>query len=736
MSASTWKRGGGNWRSRAPDPNAPVSPDSVDPNSPQITRVGSYGDPGNYAYQRTNNVVFQQPMMPQYQAFQQPYQQPFQQGGRGQYGGRGVTPVVQAPMSPIMRGGARLPLGIRGGRTASASFLDDGFGERREEREEREEALREALVTTDTTEVNNTADIRRRSQSYDVSYDANFDPTMSPQFSYQFQQHPNFYRGQRGGFARGNANFRTNNMQAFDNPELANFAHMPQVAPQVAFNNSPQAARHYNPRYEGTRGGQVPAAQGPASRYQWGAIEHSGSGEYGRGYPAYQPQANQYQAQYQNVPMAFQQPQFAQQFPPQFAQPGFPYQQQPYAQARPPFERKIEGDHTETVEVAHDKLGLVIGKQGKTIQHIERVCRVLIVKPKRDEPPLFDIRGTKENVTKARVMILSAAYPMSEGNMIKSKPANVVAQFDSLHFAPLKQTPETLGSYDFTYREIYLLEGNEGDGTPTSVLSDQIYLAQFQKDLEEVLNRETPEGNFKPRLQGQLAKMLFANPPEELLQRPFPTEEYSALIESKMIRYSLQTQSLPSDVERIVQHLQNLNSKVKVCEFFDVTGVDEEMKSHFKFVILPDLKLKKAFSKEGRLLVSDILLPGQNHDVRLSFQRGKINEPDEGVVKFISEMQVQKETELIAPATARFHIELIRHKQRTRYETPNGFVVDVTLVTSNELNVVRRRTEVEVTTRKIKDACKANPIDHDQLISLVPELWEAILNISNLKPSV
>lgn len=719
---STWKRGGGNWRSRAPDTNSPEegTPNGV---AKPTDAISSPSFARNDMYQQQYQQQQQYAPGPfQGQQPQQPFYQQVPMQGRGQFvSNRGVG---SPQMGFANRGGRGGATNIARGRSFSASaFEDNSFGERLEEREERQEALREALggeeefpIGRRSSSSSSFGTYDQQQQGYDVGGFS--DPNM-------IYNQPQFFRGgqaQRGGFARGGNFGRGNQIRpAVSYDVTADY--------QGAFNGSPSTGRHYNPRYEGTRGQQFGQIQRYAS---WGA-EQPGD-RYDPNWGANGGQFPQYQAQYQNVPFnaaAPYQQQFAAAPYPGYAPQGYtsPYTQ-PFQQ-RPPFERKIEGDHTETVEIAHDKLGLVIGKQGKTIQHIERVCRVFIVKPKRDEPPLFDIKGTKENVLKARVMILSAAYPMSEGNMIKSK-TNVIANNNEMAFAQLKITPETLAAYDFSYREIYVLDTPpvEADDLARAAALGNQYKAQFQMDIDEVLRRDPPEGVNKVKLSAYLSKMLFANPPEELLARSFTTEEYIHLIEGKAIRYSLQNLSVPSEAELIVQKLKAEGFEPKTLEFFDVTGVDEEQKTHFKWLIKPDLTYRKLYSKEGRLVQSDILLPGQKHDVRYAFQRGKIAEVDEPTKTFISEIKIQ-DTELIPSASIRFHVEFVRHKIRSRFETTKGYIFDITQVTSNETGIVRKRTEVEVTTRAIKNLCKKS-FDNKQLTELVPDLWDAVMFVNNV----
>jgi len=181
-----------------------------------------------------------------------------------------------------------------------------------------------------------------------------------------------------------------------------------------------------------------------------------------------------------------------------------------YSQQQPMYDRNIEPEYSQMVEIAHDKIGLVIGKQGKTIQRIEQFSGVLVTKPKRDQPPIFTIMGSEENVMKARMMILATAYPLSEGNTIKSSIPHVVCPDGQISFSKL--SPEDASCFDFNYRDVYVI------GLPPSIPDEPLNLAldtsnaaahlgQFRHDIEESLSREAPEGSFHLKAYARLTKL-------------------------------------------------------------------------------------------------------------------------------------------------------------------------------------------------------------------------------------
>jgi len=228
-----------------------------------------------------------------------------------------------------------------------------------------------------------------------------------------------------------------------------------------------------------------------------------------------------------------------------------------------------------------------------------------------------------------------------------------------------------------------------------------------------------------------------------MLSGVFNVEQYTDAI-SKRLRYSLQNQSLIQEVDIVENRMKSpeVNASVKNTTFVEITGIDEELKSHFKaHTLLPSMEIKKAFCKDGRLVVSDFVLPGQSHDIRLSLQRCKTMEPTENLRNFIKEIQIDPNTNewVIPDSNNRFHVLSIRYKIRTRYETNMGnsegpIIVDITEVTSNEFVGMKKRIEVDITTRQIKELCKTN-FEPQKLVELVPDLWSAILRVTGLLES-
>lgn len=59
------------------------------------------------------------------------------------------------------------------------------------------------------------------------------------------------------------------------------------------------------------------------------------------------------------------------------------------------------------VRVPYRVVGLVVGPRGATVKRIQQITRTFIVTPSRDKEPCFEVRGTPENVERARKEIES-----------------------------------------------------------------------------------------------------------------------------------------------------------------------------------------------------------------------------------------------------------------------------------------------------------------------------------------
>ncbi len=59
------------------------------------------------------------------------------------------------------------------------------------------------------------------------------------------------------------------------------------------------------------------------------------------------------------------------------------------------------------VRVPYRVVGLVVGPRGSTVKRIQQLTRTFIVTPSRDKEPCFEVRGTPENVERARKEIES-----------------------------------------------------------------------------------------------------------------------------------------------------------------------------------------------------------------------------------------------------------------------------------------------------------------------------------------
>lgn len=59
------------------------------------------------------------------------------------------------------------------------------------------------------------------------------------------------------------------------------------------------------------------------------------------------------------------------------------------------------------VRVPYRVVGLVVGPRGATVKRIQQVTRTFIVTPSRDKEPCFEVRGTPENVERAKKEIES-----------------------------------------------------------------------------------------------------------------------------------------------------------------------------------------------------------------------------------------------------------------------------------------------------------------------------------------
>lgn len=59
------------------------------------------------------------------------------------------------------------------------------------------------------------------------------------------------------------------------------------------------------------------------------------------------------------------------------------------------------------VRVPYRVVGLVVGQKGATVKRIQQVTKTFIVTPSRDKEPYFEVRGTPENVERARKEIES-----------------------------------------------------------------------------------------------------------------------------------------------------------------------------------------------------------------------------------------------------------------------------------------------------------------------------------------
>lgn len=59
------------------------------------------------------------------------------------------------------------------------------------------------------------------------------------------------------------------------------------------------------------------------------------------------------------------------------------------------------------VRVPYRVVGLVVGPRGATVKRIQQMTRTFIVTPSRDKEPCFEVRGTPENVERARMEIQS-----------------------------------------------------------------------------------------------------------------------------------------------------------------------------------------------------------------------------------------------------------------------------------------------------------------------------------------
>jgi len=420
----------------------------------------------------------------------------------------------------------------------------------------------------------------------------------------------------------------------------------------------------------------------------------------------------------------------------QNSQPNQRYQH-PHFQFHNRDRKPQEGDIVDSIEVPHDKVGLVVGKQGKTVQRIERVCGVSISKPKKDEPPVFDIRGTdKEQIQKAKTMILSAAFPMGDSSTIKYKAPQLISTNDQLTLAKFNGD---LSAYDISFRDVFRLvpkvsseEEKLSQEMKLLNIAKQSYTSHFITDLEELLAKKPPQEGDRFGLQVRFGKFFVSTPPAELGDNFEPSKILDA-IENRRIRFSFQTVSENSDVKRVEDKLAAEKAQTKNKEFYEITAIDNQQKRHLKILVTPVngvLQIKKIFNKEGRLIVADFICPHKHHDFRMSFQRAKMVESDDGVKKFVSEMNVGKDGELHIPNYDRFHIEVVRHKIRSRHVTKD-YTMDTTTIFQTEFGIPKRRKlEIELVSHKMKSMFKAGKFNAKQLIEEIPNLWNTILQVS------
>jgi len=280
---------------------------------------------------------------------------------------------------------------------------------------------------------------------------------------------------------------------------------------------------------------------------------------------------------------------------------------------------------------------------------------------------------------------------------------------------------------------------NEGDKLSQELkllsIAKESYISHFITDLEELLQKKPPQEGDRFGLQVRFGKFFVSSPPVELGDNFEPAKILDA-IENRRIRFSFQTVAENVDVKRIEDKLSAERAETKNKEFYEITAIDNQQKRHLKILVAlvnGVLQIKKIFNKEGRLIVADFICPHKHHDFRMSFQRAKMVESDDGVKQFVSEMKIGKDGELHIPNYERFHIEVVRHKIRSRHVTKD-YTMDTTTIFQTEFGIPKRRKlEIELVSHKMKSMFKSGKFNVKQLVAEIPNLWNTILQVSQTK---
>lgn len=402
-------------------------------------------------------------------------------------------------------------------------------------------------------------------------------------------------------------------------------------------------------------------------------------------------------------------------------------------------DRKVDfGTYSDTLEVRHDQVGIVIGKGGLTIQKIERNCGVLVTKPKRDDPPIFVIRGTPENVEQAKKAILNVVSSFSHSAINKRVPV-VITTANEVHFAKFHGE---VASFDLNFKDIYVLEPiysldeekKASELQLQSLSKSEEAISSFVKQLENLATtdafRESSE-HTTLKLIARFGKMLFSRIPEELLSENIPTSEFMNMIQN--FKLSLQTQSDPNESNKVKEQIVADNPSVTKQETYEINAVDNITKQRLKVSFLArSMKIRRVLVNEVKLLVVDYMLLSRAHDIRLCLQSQQRIPADEDLIKFVSEIQPGKDTgELIIPAASKYIVECLRYKDRTRYTCKSkDYILDISNVVQTEFGVVRKKVEMKVKSESIKQSLKS-PIDTRTLINQLPSFWDTVVGISS-----
>lgn len=84
------------------------------------------------------------------------------------------------------------------------------------------------------------------------------------------------------------------------------------------------------------------------------------------------------------------------------------------------------------VRVPYRVVGLVVGPRGATVKRIQQITRTFIVTPSRDKEPCFEVRGTPENVERARKEIESYIVLRTGNKCNMDEDADLYGSVDNL----------------------------------------------------------------------------------------------------------------------------------------------------------------------------------------------------------------------------------------------------------------------------------------------------------------